>query len=726
MAKQPTNNHYVTDIDSKNTTDTFVLPTGNRFQKVKTFMMPFRSKTFLKNLPRLGLCHVSTTHYRPASFKKTYPPQPLDLDIYDFVEDSIYIAFEDSFITLPFSSLDEHSKDLCQGTETLKPDVTTFCESVLLDEFRPHVLCGRESGRVDLIQTASLNIIQSFNTEYQSNPLPVSSISLNEMTDKPLFLVGYANGVILSYTPNLAEVNWPESDESRLFSASTGWSGPIQHDKQAKSITSLISSINRILRNHRNATLITTVPTTTSPLLFRDVTQTMLSEDIETIHVNTPLFSSANYFPVGQIPSYKPEMAPHVWGVDSPLPPLSSLSLSPPPGSPFFGFKYLTRSQPFNPLRKWIISNGPVHCIKSSPKLTSGLVAFGTDEGYVVVFNIIKEIFHVALQTYSGACLSCAWSSDGEMLAFGGEDDLITVYTHIETRPRPLCRLEGHSNFIRQIVFDPGYPVTTSGTRVKPPAVASISAVLPSCIYQVMTGSDDGKAFPWAFNPKNVESELVALVESFFEAEKNGILNGIDLERIQVHQKDKDRLLPEGKWTDTMERMLLQERKRFEEKTKEQEKSKSKGTGMMIGGDGKKHRIRIMIQALSEQDKVYLAQSKSSSLALTPQITSSLTPAPEYTQAEIDLRTLKRFAERVCPPISGVPALDEIPTAKNTFLVFPPIDLNDLPPLSPGQSIAQIGFGMISDIVWTKGVLCLGSSNGNFVFWKESKSRKSK
>lgn len=46
-----------------------------------------------------------------------------------------------------------------------------------------------------------------------------------------------------------------------------------------------------------------------------------------------------------------------------------------------------------------------------------------------------------------------AWSADGNLVAAGGEDDLITVYSLVSKAVAAVC--QGHSSWITGVAFDP-------------------------------------------------------------------------------------------------------------------------------------------------------------------------------------------------------------------------------------------------------------------------------
>jgi WD40 repeat protein len=70
------------------------------------------------------------------------------------------------------------------------------------------------------------------------------------------------------------------------------------------------------------------------------------------------------------------------------------------------------------------------------------------------------------MRSYFGGLLCLAWSPDYKLIATGGEDDLLTVYSVQEKRV--LCRGQGHKSWVSQVAFDPytGGNPTISGPNI--------------------------------------------------------------------------------------------------------------------------------------------------------------------------------------------------------------------------------------------------------------------
>ena len=66
------------------------------------------------------------------------------------------------------------------------------------------------------------------------------------------------------------------------------------------------------------------------------------------------------------------------------------------------------------------------------------------------------------MKSYFGGLLCLAWSPDLKLIATGGEDDLLTVYS--VTEKRIVCRGQGHKSWISHVAFDPYTSSITEST----------------------------------------------------------------------------------------------------------------------------------------------------------------------------------------------------------------------------------------------------------------------
>lgn len=66
------------------------------------------------------------------------------------------------------------------------------------------------------------------------------------------------------------------------------------------------------------------------------------------------------------------------------------------------------------------------------------------------------------MKSYFGGLLCLAWSPDLKLIATGGEDDLLSVYSVADKRI--VCRGQGHKSWISQVAFDPYTSTLTEST----------------------------------------------------------------------------------------------------------------------------------------------------------------------------------------------------------------------------------------------------------------------
>ncbi|CAK7343014.1 unnamed protein product [Dovyalis caffra] len=103
-----------------------------------------------------------------------------------------------------------------------------------------------------------------------------------------------------------------------------------------------------------------------------------------------------------------------------------------------------------NPIARWHICQGSINGIAFS---TDGvyLATVGRD-GYLRVFDYLKEQLICGGKSYYGALLCCAWSMDAKYILTGGEDDLVQVWS-MEDR-KVVAWGEGHNSWVSGVAFD--------------------------------------------------------------------------------------------------------------------------------------------------------------------------------------------------------------------------------------------------------------------------------
>lgn len=68
------------------------------------------------------------------------------------------------------------------------------------------------------------------------------------------------------------------------------------------------------------------------------------------------------------------------------------------------------------------------------------------------LFTVIWIIIGVSLKSYYGGLLCCAWSADSKVVATGGEDDMVSVFS--VQQGCVVVYGEGHNSWISQVAFD--------------------------------------------------------------------------------------------------------------------------------------------------------------------------------------------------------------------------------------------------------------------------------
>ena len=87
-------------------------------------------------------------------------------------------------------------------------------------------------------------------------------------------------------------------------------------------------------------------------------------------------------------------------------------------------------------------------------------LALACRDGVLRVLDIHSGALVAGFKSYYGGLQCCAWSSDSRVIAAGGEDDLIAVWS-IEDQ-QFIAHLQGHSSWISGVAFDPWGPSEAS------------------------------------------------------------------------------------------------------------------------------------------------------------------------------------------------------------------------------------------------------------------------
>lgn len=103
-------------------------------------------------------------------------------------------------------------------------------------------------------------------------------------------------------------------------------------------------------------------------------------------------------------------------------------------------------------LFRWLLgSNGAaINDMSFSPDGTH--LAAVSQDGVMRVFQYDSMELIGSARSYFGGLLCVGWSGDGRLIAVGGEDDLVTVWS-LEQK-RVVARAQGHRSWVSAVAFD--------------------------------------------------------------------------------------------------------------------------------------------------------------------------------------------------------------------------------------------------------------------------------
>ena len=102
-----------------------------------------------------------------------------------------------------------------------------------------------------------------------------------------------------------------------------------------------------------------------------------------------------------------------------------------------------------NPIAKWQIGEGSAINQFEFNNGGGDILAVVGQDGFLRIFNYKSMELLGYFKSYFGGLLCLAWSPDNELIATGGEDDMLTVYSVREKRV--FCRGQGHKSWISQV-----------------------------------------------------------------------------------------------------------------------------------------------------------------------------------------------------------------------------------------------------------------------------------
>jgi len=103
-----------------------------------------------------------------------------------------------------------------------------------------------------------------------------------------------------------------------------------------------------------------------------------------------------------------------------------------------------------NPLYKWNVGRGAVNGLAFSP--CGHYLAAASQDGHLRLFDYDAMELTGTARSYFGGVTCVCWSPDGRYVAFGAEDDLVTVYSVNEKAV--VLRGQGHKSWVSGLAFD--------------------------------------------------------------------------------------------------------------------------------------------------------------------------------------------------------------------------------------------------------------------------------
>lgn len=153
----------------------------------------------------------------------------------------------------------------------------------------------------------------------------------------------------------------------------------------------------------------------------------------------------------------------------------------------------LSKTKKHNPIAHYKLSKKAIVDMTTHPEYHN-IVAMACDDGFVRIFDLLKERLTDLQESYFSGFLSVSFTGDGKYLLAGGEDDLASIYefqgssvlsTSKTGLIKQVARLQGSESWIRDISVD---------------SHRSISGIL----YRVGSAGDDGAIRFYEFQPRNL------------------------------------------------------------------------------------------------------------------------------------------------------------------------------------------------------------------------------
>ncbi|KDN61485.1 putative WD domain-containing protein [Colletotrichum sublineola] len=110
-----------------------------------------------------------------------------------------------------------------------------------------------------------------------------------------------------------------------------------------------------------------------------------------------------------------------------------------------------SKNQKTNPVASWKLSNQRINAFAFSPD--NRHLAVVSEDGSLRIIDYLKEELLDLYHSYYGGFTCVTWSPDGKYVLTGGQDDLISIWSVVESAI--VARCQGHQSWVTSVAFDP-------------------------------------------------------------------------------------------------------------------------------------------------------------------------------------------------------------------------------------------------------------------------------
>ncbi|ROT36275.1 WD40 repeat-like protein [Sodiomyces alkalinus F11] len=110
-----------------------------------------------------------------------------------------------------------------------------------------------------------------------------------------------------------------------------------------------------------------------------------------------------------------------------------------------------SKNQKVNPVACWKLSNQRINAFAFSHD--SRHLAVVSEDGTLRIIDYLKEELLDLYHSYYGGLTCVCWSPDGKYVLTGGQDDLISIWSVVDSTI--VARCQGHQSWVTSVAFDP-------------------------------------------------------------------------------------------------------------------------------------------------------------------------------------------------------------------------------------------------------------------------------